>query len=153
MEPWTNFIGDAMMAFWNAPLSVPNHALEATLAALEMLKTLEQLNDDVFIPEFNLKLAVGMGIHTGIARVGNMGSDDLMDYTVLGDTVNTASRLEGLSKFYKQQLILSEATREEILTSPIPTKHTQEKTTAISSRGSCACKRKNRTYFPLYRHV
>lgn len=101
------FIGDAVMCFWNAPLDVNNHEQCAIRAALEMLDALEDLNKG-FKEKFNIQLAVGIGLHSGRCRVGNMGSDDIFDYTIIGDNVNLASRLEGLTKFYGVQLIVSE---------------------------------------------
>ncbi|MEK7526101.1 MAG: adenylate/guanylate cyclase domain-containing protein, partial [Patescibacteria group bacterium] len=83
------FIGDSVMAFWGAPLAEPDHAYKACLAALAMQR--------VKVGKFNTRI----GINTGEVIVGNMGSDTRFDYTVLGDTVNIASRLEGLNKEYK----------------------------------------------------
>ncbi|MDR3074067.1 MAG: adenylate/guanylate cyclase domain-containing protein [Deltaproteobacteria bacterium] len=93
------FIGDAIMAFWNAPLNVPDHAAQGVAAALEMRETLKSLNRSL-AKEFGLTLRMGVGLHTGSVRVGNMGSATLMDYTVIGDNVNLASRLEGLTRHY-----------------------------------------------------
>jgi adenylate cyclase len=93
------FIGDALMAFWNAPLDVPDHATRGVAAALDMRHTLAELNQNLS-KEFGLTLRMGLGLHTGLVRVGNMGSATLMDYTVIGDNVNLASRLEGLTRHY-----------------------------------------------------
>ena len=93
------FIGDAFMAFWNAPLDVPDHASRGVATALHMQKTLAGLNQSLN-REFGLTLKMGMGLHTGLVRVGNMGSATLMDYTVIGDNVNLAARLEGLTRHY-----------------------------------------------------
>lgn len=101
------FIGDAVMAFWNAPLDVQDHPARAVRAALRMLAELDTLNRD-FEQRFGLRLSIGIGLHTGTVRVGNMGSDDLFDYTVIGDAVNYTSRLEGLTKFYGTPLVCSE---------------------------------------------
>ena len=101
------FIGDAVMAFWNAPLDIENHERKALEAALAQLDKLDELNE-VFIDKFGFTIAVGIGIHSGPVRVGNMGSADLFDYTLIGDNVNLASRLEGLTKFYGQKLVVSE---------------------------------------------
>lgn len=106
------FIGDAIMAFWNAPLDVPGHAAEAVLAALEMTEKLGELNQG-FLRDFGFALACGVGLHRGQARVGNFGSEDLFDYTVIGDTVNLASRLEGLTKYYGVGVLASEALQQE----------------------------------------
>jgi adenylate cyclase len=93
------FIGDAVMAFWNAPLDVPDHAAQGVAAALDMREELVRLNQSLS-KEFGLTLSMGLGLHTGLVRVGNMGSATLMDYTVIGDNVNLAARLEGLTRHY-----------------------------------------------------
>lgn len=102
------FIGDAMMCFWNAPLNVGNHKLLALNAAIKILAALEELSNS-FQKEYGVKIRTGIGVHSGVCRVGNMGSADLFDYTVIGDHVNIASRLEGLTKFYGVDLVFSEA--------------------------------------------
>jgi len=102
------FIGDAVMAFWNAPLDIENHQLKAVQAALEQLDRLDDLNK-LFVEKYGFPIAVGIGVHSGRVRVGNMGSADLFDYTLIGDNVNLASRLEGLTKFYGQKLVVSQA--------------------------------------------
>lgn len=104
------FIGDAVMAFWNAPLDVENHQRQAVESSLEILKELPELNNQ-FKETFGLEIAIGIGLHSGEVRVGNMGSDDLFDYTILGDNVNLTSRLEGLTKFYGVDIIISETLR------------------------------------------
>ena len=105
------FIGDALMAFWNAPLDVPNHPALAVDAALCMQEQLEALNVEIEA-SFGIRLAMGAGIHTGQAYVGNMGSDDLINYTLIGDNVNLASRLEGLCKRYGAPVVVSEHTMQ-----------------------------------------
>ncbi|MBN2141569.1 MAG: adenylate/guanylate cyclase domain-containing protein [Desulfovibrionaceae bacterium] len=100
------FIGDAVMAFWNAPLDVPGHQAKAVQSALEQLDKLEELNK-LFLEKFGFTINIGLGIHCGTVRVGNMGSADLFDYTLIGDSVNLASRLEGLTKFYGQRIVVS----------------------------------------------
>ena len=105
------FIGDAIMAFWNAPLDVPDHQKKAVSSALRMLTHLEELNVG-FKEKFGLTIKIGIGLHCGRVRVGNMGSADLFDYTLIGDNVNLTSRLEGLTKYYGQKLIVSQAMRE-----------------------------------------
>ncbi|WP_285905966.1 CHASE2 domain-containing protein [Pseudodesulfovibrio pelocollis] len=102
------FIGDAVMAFWNAPLDIENHQLKALQAALEQLDRLDDLNK-LFVEKYGFPIAVGIGVHCGRVRVGNMGSADLFDYTLIGDNVNLASRLEGLTKYYGQKLVVSQA--------------------------------------------
>lgn len=101
------FIGDAVMAFWNAPLDIKNHQKKSLDAALVQQSKLDELNE-VFIEKYGFTIAVGTGIHSGPVRVGNMGSADLFDYTLIGDNVNLASRLEGLTKYYGQKLVVSQ---------------------------------------------
>ncbi len=101
------FIGDAVMAFWNAPLDIENHQEKSLEAALIQQTKLDELNE-IFITKYGFTIAVGIGIHSGPVRVGNMGSADLFDYTLIGDNVNLASRLEGLTKFYGQKLVVSQ---------------------------------------------
>jgi adenylate cyclase len=100
------FIGDAIMAFWNAPEDVPDHSALALAATLAMHAALADLNPELE-REFKTRLAFGAGLHRGLVRVGNMGTEELMDYTIIGDNVNLSSRLEGLCSFYGQGLILS----------------------------------------------
>lgn len=87
------FIGDAAMAFWGAPLAQEDYVMKAVLAALDMAKEADRLGDQLEAC-FGRRLTFGTGIHTGPAVVGNVGAPDRMDYTAIGDTVNTASRLE-----------------------------------------------------------
>jgi len=105
------YIGDAQMAFWNAPLDDKDHALNAVKTGLEMLDDLDRFNEEVTkegIPAFGM----GLGINTGSVVVGNMGSSQRFDYTCLGDSVNLASRLEGQSKNYGVRIILGNRTAE-----------------------------------------
>lgn len=100
------YIGDAVMAFWGAPLEDKEHPRHALQAAIEMLKILPDLNEQ--LQSENLPpVHVGMGINSGDMNVGNMGSNFRMAYTVMGDAVNLASRLEGLTKFYGCALLVS----------------------------------------------
>jgi adenylate cyclase len=109
------YMGDCVMAFWNAPLEVKDHAAEACRAALAMIGEVAKVNAEI---EAEAKaegrehrvLAIGIGINSGIACVGNMGSEQRFDYSVLGDNVNLASRLEGQSKTYHVTIVLGEAT-------------------------------------------
>lgn len=103
------FIGDAVMAFWNAPLDVSEHPFRAMDSALAQLEKLQELNV-AFRTKFGFAIRIGIGVHTGVVRVGNMGSADLFDYTIIGDSVNLASRLESLTKYYGLELIVSETT-------------------------------------------
>jgi adenylate cyclase len=105
------YIGDAQMAFWNAPLDDADHAKNAVRTAKEMLGNLKQFNEEIAregVPAFGM----GLGINTGSVVVGNMGSDQRFDYTCLGDSVNLASRLEGQSKPYGVELVLGSRTAE-----------------------------------------
>ena len=105
------YIGDAQMAFWNAPLDDADHAKNAVRTALDMLKDLETFNEEVKaegIPAFGM----GLGINTATVVVGNMGSDQRFDYTCLGDGVNLAARLEGQSKPYGVKLVVGPQTAQ-----------------------------------------
>lgn len=102
------FIGDAIMAFWNAPLDVPDHRARAVAAALAMGAELRLLNRD-FKKTFGHAVKAGIGLHCGVVRVGNFGSRDLFAYTVIGDAVNLCSRLEGLTKFYGLPLLVTDS--------------------------------------------
>jgi adenylate cyclase len=110
------YMGDCIMAFWNAPLDDPDHADHACATALAMLDGLERLNDDLAAEAATdgrpfQPLNVGIGINTGECVVGNMGSTRRFDYSVLGDAVNLASRLESQSKNYGVAIVLGEGTR------------------------------------------
>ena len=101
------------MAFWNAPIDAPNHKEMAIDSALEMIDKLKELNDSNAFGDGN-KLNIGIGINSGEAVVGNMGSEQRFDYSVLGDAVNLASRLEGISKNYDATLVVGEDTYNSI---------------------------------------
>lgn len=100
------FIGDAMMAFWNAPMDVSGHTVKAVKALVDMLDALTVLNIELE-SEFGAKLRMGGGLHTGFAHIGNMGTAELRAYTAIGDTVNTASRLEGMCSKYGVEIVVS----------------------------------------------
>lgn len=104
------FIGDAIMAIYNAPLTVAGHADHACRSAVKMLDRLHRLNAE-FASRGVPPLEIGIGINTGEAVVGNMGADMRFDYTAIGDNVNLASRLEGLTKFYGTRILVSELTK------------------------------------------
>ncbi len=101
------FIGDAVMAFWNAPVDNKNHATEAVLTAMQMVHRLNVLK--AVNPAFSV-FSIGVGVNTGKAIVGNIGGKRKYDYTILGDNVNLGSRLEGLTKKYQIHVIVSEGT-------------------------------------------
>jgi adenylate cyclase len=107
------FIGDAIMAYWNAPKETKDHADKAVSCAIEQIHLLKKLNKKIYA-KFNVNINIGIGINTGIATIGEMGSEGRADYTVIGDSVNLASRLEGLNKFYKTHIIISEFTKEKL---------------------------------------
>lgn len=107
------FIGDAVMALFNAPLDVPGHATHACAAAVRMMEELKLLNTGFAERSMNT-LDIGVGINTGPAVVGNMGADIRFDYTAIGDSVNLASRLEGLNKYYGTHILVSEDTRKQV---------------------------------------
>ncbi|HEX7052622.1 MAG TPA: CHASE2 domain-containing protein [Burkholderiales bacterium] len=106
------YIGDAIMAFWGAPLEDPQHARHALLAALDMAKECEVLNRR-FAARGWPPLRIGVGLNTGRVRVGDMGSQVRRAYTAMGDAVNVASRLEGRTKYYGVGILVGEATRAQ----------------------------------------
>ncbi len=107
------YIGDAIMAFWGAPVEDHEHAKHAVLAALEMQKALPELNR-VLAQKGWPSLKVGIGVNTGIMTVGDMGSPVRQSYTVMGDAVNLGSRLEGITKQYGVDILVGEGTREQL---------------------------------------
>ncbi len=100
------YMGDAIMAFWNAPLDIADHRRKACLSALRMLDVLAALNRDRAAP-----LAIGIGLHAGRACVGNLGSAQRFSYSAIGDAVNLASRVEGLTKSYGVPVLVTEDVR------------------------------------------
>jgi adenylate cyclase len=104
------YIGDAIMAFWGAPLHDPDHALHAVQAATAMRKRMVTLQQEMTVQGFP-EIKIGIGVNSGQMRVGNMGSSFRVAYTVMGDAVNLASRLEGLTRQYDTWVIAGEATR------------------------------------------
>lgn len=105
------YIGDSIMFFWNAPLKQPDHELLALNCVLEMFSKIEELNSLLWK---DFKLQIGVGINTGEAIVGNIGSSKLMEYTAVGDTVNIASRLQDLTKEYNSPIIISEFVYQKV---------------------------------------
>jgi adenylate cyclase len=106
------FMGDGIMAMWNAFGNQPDHAELATKAAAQMLERLKALNEQWEGQEERVPLQIGIGLHTGEAIIGNVGSYRRTQYTAIGDSVNAASRIEALTKEFKAQLLLSETTVE-----------------------------------------
>lgn len=107
------YIGDAIMVLFGAPMQSQTHALDALNAALEMRAALEQMNKNWAergLPEIHF----GIGIHSGPVLAGNIGAANRMEYTVIGDTVNTASRIEGLCKLYQKDLLVSQSAADLI---------------------------------------
>ncbi len=111
------YMGDAIVAFWNAPLDDPDHERNGARAVRKMMKTLGELNekyakqDEIKWPD-NVK--VGIGLNTGICCVGNLGSEQRFSYSMIGDAANLASRIEGLTKQYKVSVLIGNATAEKL---------------------------------------
>jgi adenylate cyclase len=103
------YIGDCVMAFWGAPFERDNDELNACYSAIQCMEAINQLNEG-FRSEGSPDLNIRIGIHTGDAIAGNIGSDRLFHFTVIGDTLNLASRLESVNKFFKTRVIISEET-------------------------------------------
>lgn len=127
------YIGDAVMAFYNAPISVKEHAKAACNTALAMRSALDKLNKE-FLSEGLPQIRIGIGINTAEVVVGNMGSTQRFNYTIMGDGVNLASRIEGQTKNYGCMILISEMTRNELDESflvreiePVQVKGKQEK--------------------------
>lgn len=107
------FIGDAVMAFWGAPIADPDQSLHAVKAAVEMQQKIAVMRQEILAtggPELQMRI----GVHRGDCIVGNMGGDNRFDYTAIGDTVNLASRLEGVNKVYNTGILLSESTAQAV---------------------------------------
>ena len=107
------YIGDAIMALYNVPLEAPDHALRAVRTALEFQQRVRPLGER-FAAQHGGHLACGVGIHTGDAVVGTIGSEQRLEYTAIGDTINLGSRLEGITKEFSVPIIISEATYAEV---------------------------------------
>ncbi len=113
------YMGDCIMAFWNAPLDDDDHARNGCVSALKMLAEMKPLNERLEIEakeegRKHIELKVGLGLNSGECVVGNMGSDQRFDYSVLGDTVNLAARLEGQSKSYGVDIVLGPSTNAAV---------------------------------------
>jgi adenylate cyclase len=107
------YIGDAIMAYWNAPLDVENHADKAVEASLKQIKTLQSLNIEFKKSDMPV-INIGIGINTGNVVVGEIGSATRSDYSIIGDPVNLSSRLESLCKMYGVQILISEFTYKKL---------------------------------------
>jgi adenylate cyclase len=107
------YMGDCIMAFWGAPLNDPSHARNGVLAGLEMQRTLRTLQP-VFQAKNWPEIRIGVGLNSGRMSVGNMGSKIRLAYTVMGDAVNLASRLEGITKEYGADIIVGEDTKNAV---------------------------------------
>jgi len=108
------YIGDAMMAFWNAPFDQMDHERLAVSCALQIINNMEILNQELIV-EGLPKIAIGIGINTGTAVIGNMGSEQRFDYTAIGDAVNIAARLESATKEQKVDLLIGESTAKKFI--------------------------------------
>jgi adenylate cyclase len=107
------YIGDAIMAFWGSPYPMEDHAFRACSCAVRMVRGLANLNAK-WESEGRKPIAIGIGVNTGPVNVGNMGSDRRLAWTVMGDNVNLASRLEGITKEYQTQIVVSENTYRQV---------------------------------------
>jgi adenylate cyclase len=107
------YIGDAIMAFWGAPLSQKNHASNACQAAIRMIQELEKKSEQ-FKKKYGETVSIGIGINTGPVIVGNMGSEQIFSYTAIGDEVNLASRVERLTRYYGVNILTTRATLDTI---------------------------------------
>ncbi|MBI1907409.1 MAG: adenylate/guanylate cyclase domain-containing protein [Rhodocyclales bacterium] len=107
------FIGDAIMAFWNAPLEMPDPELRAVNAAIAMQARMRALHDET-LARHGVALSMRIGVHRGPCIVGNLGGDNRFDFTAVGDAVNLASRLEGVNKVYGTTILLSETVAEAV---------------------------------------
>jgi adenylate cyclase len=107
------YIGDAIMAFWGSPYPQKDHAYGACACAIQMLTALDTLNQK-WVREGRKQISIGVGLNTGPVNVGNMGSDKRLAWTVMGDNVNLASRLEGMTKEYRCSVIISESTYRQV---------------------------------------
>jgi len=112
------FIGDGLMAFFGAPLYIENPTLAAVKSAIQMRQQIKKLNEKWQL-EGRVQLDNGIGLHTGYALVGNIGSDKKMDYTAIGDSVNTAFRVEGVTKILNAPILITRAAWEEVKSSVV----------------------------------
>jgi len=108
------FIGDAIMAYWNAPMPVENHADLAVSSAIEQVERLTKVNE-ILLEKYNISIQIGIGLHTGLVTAGEMGSEGRSDYTIIGDNVNLASRIEALTRIYDVEILISEETYSQLI--------------------------------------
>lgn len=113
------YIGDAIMAFWGAPIDQKNHAANACRAAVKMQQALATIREEI-MKQYGIEVRAGIGLNSGMVNVGNMGSEKNFNYTVIGDHVNLASRLEGLTKYYGVGVVTSRYTLDSIQASGEP---------------------------------
>ena len=130
------YIGDAIVAFWGAPLEIGNHAQYAVEAAVAMIEALPKLNEE-FIKQKRPLFDIGIGINSGECNVGNMGSNRIFSYTALGDNMNLGSRIESLCKYYGTKILISENTllrleKDKFLTRPIDKVIVKGKTSSVN---------------------
>jgi len=137
-------IGDAVMCFWGHPLDMKDHAVKATVCALEMIQAVEDLRPVLILPG-GARFDIGVGVNTGQMVVGNMGSQSRFSYTVMGDNVNLGSRLESLNKYYGTKILISDSTYEEcrhaIFCRQLDTIQVKGKTDAVTIYEPLAVKR------------
>ena len=107
------FIGDAIMAYWNTPIQNIKHADLAVTTAIKQIEQLQEINQIIY-KNYHVKLSIGIGLHTGIVTAGDMGSTGRSDYTIIGDNVNLASRIEGLTRVYDVEILISEKTFKQL---------------------------------------
>jgi len=125
------YTGDGLMAFWGAPLEQPDHAERAWSAGVDMLMRLRDFNRERVASGLT-RFDIGIGIHSGTAVVGNVGSEQRLDYTAIGDTVNTAARIEAATKEVGSPLLISQATWEEL---PLDRRRSTESAGEIMVKG------------------
>jgi len=107
------FIGDAIMAYWNAPILIEDHADLAVSSAIKQVELLTKVNETL-IEKYDTSIQIGIGLHTGLVTAGEMGSEGRSDYTIIGDNVNLASRIEALTRIYDVEILISEETYKQL---------------------------------------
>jgi adenylate cyclase len=107
------YVGDAIVAFWNAPIDVPDHATRAVQAAIDCQHALTRLRPD-YLARYGVDVYTRIGVHTGLCTVGNFGSQTRFNYTMIGDSANLASRLEGVNKSFGTTILFSEDTQKQL---------------------------------------